>query len=244
MDIYQNLAPDYDLLQPKEEIFRQKPFFQKLIKDHDLHSCLDCACGTGWHLYLLHQLGLHCAGSDQSAAMLQQARHNLQDLSIPLKNADFRKLSESWSQQFDLLICMTTSFLHNRSLAQAIQTLRSMHICLKKAGILVIDNGVADTFFKARPKFLPGRIGTEQAFYFFLEYPDPRTAIFNILKVKKTATGFEHDFQTMSYLTMGQKEVEQCFAQVNFSSVRYYGQFDFSPYEPASSPRLIVIARK
>src|SRR3989344_8829697 len=113
MDNYQNLSVDYDVLQPKEEIFKQEPFFKKLIEKYSIKTCLDCACGTGWHLFMLNKLGLKCAGSDLSDGMLESAGKNLKGLSIALKNENFRTLSKSWKEKFDMIICMTTSFPHN-----------------------------------------------------------------------------------------------------------------------------------
>ena len=117
--------------------------------------------------------------------MLKKADKNLKSLSIALKNENFRTLSKSWKEKFDMIICMTTSFPHNSTDKEAIETLKSMYSCLNKGGIVVIDNGFADSFFKTKPKFIPARIHKDQAFYFFLEYPNPKKVIFNILNVKK-----------------------------------------------------------
>lgn len=54
MDHYTHLSIHYDLLQPKEEIFQQEYFFKKLMEKYSIKTCLDCACGTGWHLFIEH----------------------------------------------------------------------------------------------------------------------------------------------------------------------------------------------
>lgn len=132
MDNYQDMSVDYEALQPKEEIFKQEPFFKKLIKKYSIKTCLDNACGTGWHLFMLNKLGLKCAGSDLSDGMLRKARKNLRALSICLKNENFRTLSYSWKEKFDMIICMTTSFPHNSTDEEAVQTLQSMSGCLNE----------------------------------------------------------------------------------------------------------------
>lgn len=109
---YKTLAPYYDYLHPEEKIFEQKPFFKKLIKKYGVKTCLDCACGTGWHLYMLNSLGIDCRGSDISPDMLSFARKNLKGKNITTKKADFRRLDVAWNKQFDMLICMTTSLPH------------------------------------------------------------------------------------------------------------------------------------
>jgi len=244
MDNYQNLSIDYDALQPKEEIFKQEPFFRKLIEKYSIKTCLDCACGTGWHLHMLNNLGIKCAGSDLSEDMLEKAKKNLEDLPIELKKETFRTLSKSWDQKFDMVICMTTSFPHNSNENEAIQTLKSMYDRLNDGGIIVIDNGFADSFFETKPKFIPARIHKDQAFYFFLEYPNPKKVIFNILNIKKTKTSFEHALETMEYLYLGKEEFEDFFAKTDFDKIEYYGGYNFTRYSKENSKRIVLIAQK
>ncbi len=244
MNDYQNLSIDYDVLQPKEEIFKQKPFFKKLVEKYSIKTCLDCACGTGWHLFMLNKFGLKCVGSDLSDGMLKKARKNLKNLSIALKNENFRSLSKSWKEKFDMIICMTTSFPHNSTDKEAIQTLKSMYDRLNDGGIVVIDNGFADSFFKAKPKLVPARIHKDQAFYFFLEYPSPKEVIFNILNVRKTSTGFNHAFESMKYIALGKKDFQSFFSKTDFNEVEYHGDYDFTKYSEKDSKRMIVIAKK
>lgn len=244
MDHYQNLSIDYETLQPKGEILKQESFFKKLVKNYAIKTCLDCACGTGWHLFMLHQSGLQCTGSDLSDQMLKKARENLKDLSIPLKKVDFRNLNKKWESSFDMIICMSTSFPHNQNNKDAVQTLNAMFDCLKDGGIAVIDNGFSDAFFKAKPRFIPARIHKDQAYYFFLEYPNPEKVIFNILHIKKTSEGFDHLFESIDYMAIKKKEFDHFFEQTAFSKVEYFGGFDFTEYDEASSQRTIVIAQK
>jgi len=244
MDSYQNLSDDYDALNPKEEIFKQEFFFKRLIERYSIKTCLDCACGTGWHLFMLNKLGLRCSGSDLSDGMLEKARRNLKGLSIALKHENFRTLSKSWNEKFDMIICMTTSFPHNSNEKEAIQTLKSMYDRLNYRGIVIIDNGFTDSFFKAKPKLIPARIHKDQAFYFFLEYPDSEKVTFNILNIKKTPAGFDHSFESMDYMALGKTEFESFFSNTDFENIEYYGDHDFTKYSKESSKRLIVIAQK
>jgi ubiquinone/menaquinone biosynthesis C-methylase UbiE len=134
MNEYRKLAKDYDFLHPKEEIFKQKAFFQKLIKECSVKTCLDCACGTGWHLLMLNGLGLKCFGSDLSPEMLALAKKNLRGKKIRLKRQDFRKLANSWKENFDMVICMSTSFPHMLTDKDAVAALNSMYKRLNDEG--------------------------------------------------------------------------------------------------------------
>jgi ubiquinone/menaquinone biosynthesis C-methylase UbiE len=193
---------------------------------------------------MLNEMGLECSGSDLSESMLTKARQNLEGLNIPLQKSDFRNLQKEWSQTFDMIICMSTSFPHNANKQEAVQTLHSIYACLNKGGIVVIDNGFSDVFFDHKPRFVPARLHKDQAFYFFLEYPDPTKVIFNILHIRKTEDGFDHKLETIDYMAIRKKDFEKFFKKTSFIKVEYFGSFDFDPYDVTTSQRTIVIALK
>ena len=109
MEEYKVLADVYDILNPKEEIFAQKTFFQTLVTKYSVSRVLDCACGTGWHLSMFHDMGLASSGSDISPEMLAMSKTNLEGKYVPLKVQDFRDLGKSWGDTFEMVTCHTTS---------------------------------------------------------------------------------------------------------------------------------------
>lgn len=243
MNDYRMLAKDYDYLNPKEEIFKQKPFFERLIKEHAVKTCLDCACGTGWHLYMLKELGLDCYGSDLSEDMLSIARDNLKGLDIPLRKENFQTLENSWDKLFDMVICVS-ALPHILTDEDVLRALTSMRSRLNDNGILVIANGVTDNLINDRPKFLPGRILRDQAFYFFLEYPDTEKVIFNILHIKKTKGSFEHAYDVMEQHTIRKTDLHNYLDAVDFRKIRFYGDYEFSPYSEETSGKLVAVAKR
>jgi glycine/sarcosine N-methyltransferase len=244
MDNYKILAKDYDYINPKEEIFRQENFFRKLIEEFSVKTCLDCACGTGWHLFMLDELGILCSGSDLSSEMLASAKKNLESKNVPLLKEDFCTLSRSWKQKFDMVICMTTSLPHMLTDKDVIKALNSMYRRLNDGGVLVISNGIADSLLDEKPRFIPARILKDQAFYFFLEYPSENRVIFNILQIKKTIDSFAHAYDVMHYNAMRKSVLERCFARTKFREIHYYGDHDFTRYSAKDSKRLVVVAEK
>lgn len=241
---YKTLARVYEALSPKEDVFKQKPFFCQLIQQYAVESCLDCACGTGWHLFMLDELGVACFGSDISPDMLAVARRNLAGKKILLKCEDFRTLSESWQRRFDMVICMTTSLPHMLMDDEVTTALNSMYEALNAGGILVVSNGISDALLDTKPRFIPARIGTNQALYFFLEYPTPEMVVFNILHVEKTENSFEHHFEVIDYNAMRKSSLERCFIHTPFRQIEYFGGYDFSDYSSETSQRLIVVAQR
>lgn len=242
-DDYDELAPVYDRLNPKEEIYKQKPFYQKLINDYQIKSVLDCACGNGWHLEMLADMGLKASGSDLSPAMINQARDNLRGKHIVLKEGDYRNLPQLWGKEsFDLVACLTTSLPYMLNEEDLVSALSSMYNTLSYKGILVIDNGISDSLINSKPKLIPARILDDDAFFFFMEYPENRV-VFNILYIKKTGNTFEHLFKSATYNAMSQNVVKAAFSKTKFDKVSFYGDYDLRPYDEQSS-RMLVIAQK
>jgi ubiquinone/menaquinone biosynthesis C-methylase UbiE len=67
-DAYESFASRYDLFFGKLEELDPliTAFYRKLFIDNEVHSVLDCACGTGRDLILFHSLGCEVVGSDIS----------------------------------------------------------------------------------------------------------------------------------------------------------------------------------
>lgn len=244
MSQYKILAKDYEALNSREEIFKQQDFFRKIIARYAVSSCLDCACGTGWHLVMLNEMGLACCGSDLSPDMLALARENAKGRNIVLQEGDYRDLGSLWERKFDMIICMSNSIRHMLAESELRKALDSMYGQLNDGGILVVDNGLSDTMINERPKLLPGRILRDQAFYFILEYPNEREIVFNILNVMKTGDSFAHSFESMSLSSMKKADYDRCFAGTRFKKVSYFGDYQLSEFRVATSARYIAIAEK
>lgn len=243
MEEYKILSDVYDILNPKEEVFDQKPFFEELVKKYSVLNVLDCACGTGWHLSMFHDMGLTSFGSDISPDMLAIAKINLEGKYIPLKIEDFRTLGNSWGESFDMITCLTTSLPHMLTDVDVVTALTSMHNQLNDGGILVISNGITDALLTNKPKFIPARVLGNDAFYFVMEYPENQL-IFNVVYVSKTDESFEDKFVSLTYNAMRKSVLERCFAKTFFRSVSYFGDYDMSGYDPLLSTKLIVVAQK
>lgn len=244
MDEYKVLADVYDILNPKEEIFAQKPLFAKLVNQYSVLKALDCACGTGLHLSMFHDMGLTCFGSDISTDMLSVAKRNLEGKYIPLKVEDFRTLAKSWGDVYDMVVCLTTSLPYMLNDDEVVTALLSMYDRISDGGILVVTNGITDSLLNSKPKFIPARVNTNDAFYFICEYHGEETMAFNILYIKKTAESFDHLFTSTTYNAMRQSVLERCFKKTQFKNIQYYGDYDFTQYSKETSSNLIVVAEK
>jgi glycine/sarcosine N-methyltransferase len=244
MDEYKILAEIYDILNPREDVYLQKSFFEELSKKYSVQSVLDCACGTGIHLSMFHDMGLTCFGSDISPEMLRVAKDTLAGTNVLLKEQDFRDLSASWHDTYDMITCLTTSLPYMLTQEDLVVALNSMYEKLNPGGILVISNGITDSLLDAKPKFIPARINQNDAFYFICEYDADITMTFNILYVKKGEESMEHAFTSTTYNAMRKSVLKKAFEQTQFQDIQYYGDYDFNEYSTETSNTLIVVAVK
>lgn len=111
-DLYEKFAYDYDEFGAIEDYLgSESEFLGKLFVKHGVKTVLDCACGTGQHLYMLSEMGFDVSGSDYSESMIAVADKNLKSYGkiVPLCQCDFRYLEQKYAQTFDAIVCLTTA---------------------------------------------------------------------------------------------------------------------------------------
>ncbi|MBO7429817.1 MAG: class I SAM-dependent methyltransferase [Spirochaetia bacterium] len=118
---------------------------------------LDCACGIGTQAIGLASLGYHVTASDISDGELAEARERARKdgVEIRFEHADFCKLSETFSGQFDIVIAMDNALPHMLS-GDALETaVRSIVGQVKPDGLFVASIRDYDALLKSRPPYSP-----------------------------------------------------------------------------------------
>ena len=244
MNDYKELADEYEILNPREDIYKQKNFFKEIIEKYHIKSCLDCACGLGWHLEMINELGVKCYGSDISEEMINICEENLKGEDIVLKVGDFRDLDSCWERKFDIIICVTSALNHMQDDEEIIKALKSMRERLSDNGVLIIASGVSDALIINKPKLIPAKLYSDKAVYFFLEYFDDKVT-FNIFNIRKTQYSFEHSLNTMTLSLISRERFEKCSSKAGFRNGDVYGDFELNEYVKDSiNHRFIVLLRK
>jgi ubiquinone/menaquinone biosynthesis C-methylase UbiE len=144
IDAYEKFAYDYDEFgKINEYLENEKSFFKALFEKYNVNTVLDCACGTGKHLYMFSEMGLSVNGSDFSEAMIKVANKNLHKFgkNISLSQCDFRFLEQKYEKAFDAVVCLTNSLPHLHSDNDLITALKSMKNRLNKNGLLILTQG-------------------------------------------------------------------------------------------------------
>ncbi|NLW92554.1 MAG: class I SAM-dependent methyltransferase [Syntrophomonadaceae bacterium] len=245
-DEYAEWAQTYDKFGSMAEIYEsEKQFLKKMIAKYSIKSALDCACGTGPHLYFLAEQGINACGSDYSEAMLTVCKKNLSryGVDIRLKAADFRYLESAWSESFDAVFCMRQSIAHLHTQEDIITAFKSMRSRLNERGILVMTQGTT-------------HITLQDRFRFELVENNKN---FSRVSVRDVCDGF----QTYNYLDIYHNnkqddmiiysvhlkiilddDYRRLLSEAGFSNIHIFGGFDMKAYDKEKSWRLIVVAEK
>ena len=133
-----------------DRIFRQNGFDPSA-------SVLDCACGIGTQSIGLAALGYHMTASDISDAELAEAakRAAENNVSVRFEHADFCTLSDTFSETFDIIICMDNALPHMLSHDALASAIASITGRMKKDGIFVASIRDYDALLVEKPPYSP-----------------------------------------------------------------------------------------
>ena len=116
---YNHLAPQYDklFLDWKAAVHEQAAILDQLFAGSGFDRTariLDCACGIGTQAIGLAALGYAVTASDLSEGALREAveRAGENGVTIRFRHADFRTLSDAFSETFDIVIAMDNALPH------------------------------------------------------------------------------------------------------------------------------------
>ena len=245
-DLYAGFAARYDLFygefgHPAEQ---EREFFRQLFARQQVKRVLDCACGTGRHLYLFHSLGCQVMGSDLSPSMLAQARKNLDahGLQVPLHQVDYRELAQRFEQPLDAVVCLSSSILHMPDDEQVLRAFRSMRAVLRSGGILVLTQGTTDRQWQEKPRFILAVNTSDFSRLFAIDYLD-QGALYHILDLFHSTERDELKVWSIEYpRIILRDDQERLLRAAGLHTIEFYGSYQFAPYDKERSQRLIAVA--
>ena len=159
---YDNLATQYDklFLDWEATTHEQAQLLQKLFENNGFDTTahiLDCACGIGTQAIGLASLGYSVTASDISDAELTEAkkRADKAKVEIHFKNADFRTLSEAFTDRFDIVIALDNALPHMLSSEDLGKATKSITNQIKENGIFVGSIRDYDSLLRDKPPYSP-----------------------------------------------------------------------------------------
>ena len=105
---------------------------------------LDAACGQGRHAHLLAEAGFDVEGVDYSDELLERARARGTGPGLQYTRADLRQLPEEWTDRFDAVVNLGTSFGFFRDPGDDAATVRELARVLSPSGTLLWQGASRD----------------------------------------------------------------------------------------------------
>jgi ubiquinone/menaquinone biosynthesis C-methylase UbiE len=241
-DLYEKFAYDYDEFGPIDEYLGdEKTFLNKIFTKNGVNDVLDCACGTGQHIFMLAQSGYNMRGSDYSRSMLEVAHRNLQkrNYDIPLYQCDFRYLEQKFDMTFDAIVCLTTALPHLHTDEDLLTALKSMKSRLNKNGLLVLTQGT--THFTLTLPSIEVVVNRPDFSRIFVKEHDDQFQTIHILDLFHSLNRLESNQYDIVYRILLDEDYKRLLSQAGFPNIHCYGDYDMNEYNK-NSKRLIVVA--
>lgn len=242
-DPFAEFAQRYDRMRTVNETRRD--FFRLLLDRYYIKSALDCACGTGDDLILLHTLGARASGSDISPAMLAVAREKLAaaNIDLPLNEIDFRELHRHFDQYFDAVLCLTTALPQLPDEEEVIWALKSMRSVLNPAGVLILSQGLTDKQVRRRARFFTDINTPEFSRVMVIDYHEKLWEV-HVLDLSHTENECDFKVDSFRYLLLLKDDYERVLKAAGFGTVEFFGSLALTPYDKQTSDHMIVVAHR
>lgn len=232
-------SPYYHMLYSNRDQQEAEDFIRRLVEY--LHpkpgACLlDLACGKGRHSVALHKLGYDVTGIDLSHASIAEAKKHEEEGLVFFEH-DMRR--PFMIHYFDGVLNFFTSFGYfshvrdNRAVVEAVSK------GLKPGGFFVID------FFNA--KWVEKEIGkcsSGQKDMGGVHFSWKKKIVNRIIckEIEAKENGKEKHFTEFVQL-LDENDFDELLS-ADFTIEKKFGDYDLSDFDPASSKRLILVARK
>lgn len=157
---YEKLFEDWQSATREQALILDRLFSENGFKR--LARILDCACGIGTQAIGLAALGYPVTASDISDGELAEARERAEanHVHIAFQHADFCALSDTFSEQFDIVIAMDNALPHMLT-AEALETaVGSIVGRIRPGGIFAASIRDYDSILEEKPPYSPPYIHT------------------------------------------------------------------------------------
>jgi 2-polyprenyl-3-methyl-5-hydroxy-6-metoxy-1,4-benzoquinol methylase len=196
---------------------------------------LDLACGKGRHSLTLFTHGYEVLGVDLSEQSIDYAE-NFNNPHLQFQVHDMREVIESHT--FDAVFNLFTSFGYFDSEEDNLKMLQSIHTMLHPNGSLLIDfmnaQKVVDQLVKEETKVVD-----DITFSIKREYDGK-----HIFKNIQFDADGEHHNHTERVQALKLEDFKQLLEATNFELLHTFGSFDLESFNPSTSDRLILLAKK
>ena len=222
-----------------QEAEQMMDLMERVVGHDPSRRVLDLACGSGRHAISMARRGYRdVTGVDLSPTLLEEAEQDAARLGLNIRfvESDMRELPD---EQFDLVANLFTSFGYFEKDDDNLAVIRSVADHLRPGGWFVID------FFNSRwvrthlvahdERLLDGGMRLEQTRWIENGRVEKR------LLIRSNEEAHEYIESVKLYEL---SDFEEMFERVGLQLMATNGSYTGSDYDRATSPRLILFARK
>jgi SAM-dependent methyltransferase len=250
--MYDILGTDYDrFVNWPGRLAAELPFLERMLQERGGHHVLDAACGTGMHAIALADLGYGVVGADLSAAMVEQARSNADTAGVTVRfeKAGFGELGEQVGTGFDAVLCLGNSLPHVLTSPDLHTALTEFAHCLLPYGLLLVQNRNFDAVLANHDRWMEPQSHRERdqewLFLRFYDFEADGTLTFNLVTLRREGTGnWDQRITATRLWPLQRDELAVALAAARFEEVRFWGDMRGAPFDPDTSPNLVVTARR
>jgi SAM-dependent methyltransferase len=231
-------SPYYHLLYQHRNDSEAAHFIGNLMSYLNLPAnahLLDLACGKGRHSLILANMGYQVTGVDLSPNSILAARKfesqnlsfEVQDMRLPFADS-----------KFDAVLNLFTSFGYFDDLSDNHKVISSIRKMLKAGGVIVIDFMNSNRIVK---QLVDKELINIQGISFHIEREYNGSHIFKHIRFKTANNDFHFTERVQALLL---SDFMSLLDSNGFEIIRTFGDFDLNEFDPETSDRLLVIAKK
>ncbi len=260
-ETYDDFSQDYDrFVNWQNRLAAEIPFLEQLLKpvesgNNQPTKVLDAACGTGMHAIELARRGYRTAGADLSLRMIETARQNAEkaEVDVAFQTAGFTHLRETFQDSeifpFDAITCFGNSLPHLTTRDKIQEALIDFNQCLRKGGVLVLQNRNFDVVMAKRERWIGPQSHTEGdsdwLFLRFYDFDPDGLITFNIVRLKREeGHEWKQAVSTVRLYPLLQEEMLELLELAGFEQVESFGKMENESFRPLTSENLVISARR
>lgn len=246
IDTYASIADNYDIMIDwPERLARERPFFERFFREAEVWRVLDIGSATGHHSRMFAELGAKVIGLDPSPAMLIRARELTPGVNPHFVEGSFADIPRL-ARQFDLITVLGNTLSHVGDAAGLAETLSAIYNALSPNGHLCIQVINYDNLQQTGSRWLPlvSREVDGHEYLFMREHRiQDAHAEFTIITLIRNET-WHQQVERNIHLPLTSSVLRNALTTAGFAHIDFYGDYERTPFDPASSPTLIVVAAR
>ncbi|AKD02752.1 class I SAM-dependent methyltransferase [Pontibacter korlensis] len=231
-------SPYYHILYQHRDMQEAQHFMDRLLaylhpKPHE--KLLDLACGKGRYSLYLNQKGFDVTGIDLSEKSIQFAKQH-ENERLHFVRHDMREVFRP--EGFDFILNLFTSFGYFDTDTENVVALCAAAENLKHGGKLVID-------FMNTDKVIDRLVATEEKEVQGINFKITRGVEngFIVKSIRFHDQGKEHNY-VERVRALRQEDFLEYFSMTQLRLVETFGSYELTPYNQATSDRMIFVLKK